>query len=456
MLRIVPILAALLLIAPTARAAEIVEGDAGAGCNLTLAGAPARGDARAIRGALRDLDQADSPPRLCLEGRGGSISGALEVADLVAQVPMATHLTEGAICEGPCALIFIAGARGARVMHPKAILGFSAPLVLPDNETIPRAEAEAAYRDGLSAVAEVIRLRTRRDLELPDSLLLALLEGDEHPFRVATVGDAARWGIEVAPVALPVSGADKALQDACANADGARLDLSPADLPSHDREVGFMVDSFGASAVRLRSEAAFGAAQTTRCHVELSLDAGPEGDLGTLRFGGADAGTTPSQPLSSFAFHDPATAIADLPEPGIPSAEASSVGDFRIELDARAREALSAVTFPSCWVASPQVKVVNVTDFVNLRADAGFGATVLREVPLGEPLTIVGSQSLEAPGDQDRARTCRDACNAFALDPTDTAQKEQALDCISRNVFWYEVSDAQGRLGYISRKYLSD
>ena len=42
------------------------------------------------------------------------------------------------------------------------------------------------------------------------------------------------------------------------------------------------------------------------------------------------------------------------------------------------------------------------------------------------------------------------------MDPADTEQKEQALDCISRNVFWYEVSDAQGRLGYISRKYLSD
>ncbi|MGR3370412.1 MAG: hypothetical protein ACU0CC_21840 [Sagittula sp.] len=453
MLRVIPVLAALALIAPDARAAEIVEGDADAGCSLTLSGSPAEGDARALRSAIRDLGE--GPVRLCLDGSGGSMPAALEVADLVAQVPMATQLSEGATCEGPCALIFIAGARGARVMHPSAVLRFSVPQVVPDKDMIPRAEAEAAFGAGLSAVAEVIRLRTRRDLDLPDSLLLALLEGN-GVFRISTVGDAARWGIAVAPVALPASGADTALQNACSNADGARLDLSPADLPSYDREVGFTVDSFGTGAVRISSEAAFGAAQTTRCQVDLSLDAGPAEALGTLRFGNGTVGDTTSRALAPFAFHDPATPLSDLPGPNAPADNPTAQTDFRAELAAKAREALTAVTFPSCWVASPQVKVVNVSDFVNLRAEAGFGATVLREVPLGEPLTIVGSQSLEAPGDQDRARTCREACNAFTLDPADTEQKEQALDCISRNVFWYEVSDAQGRLGYISRKYLSD
>ncbi|CAN0026164.1 unnamed protein product, partial [Chrysoparadoxa australica] len=110
----------------------------------------------------------------------------------------------------------------------------------------------------------------------------------------------------------------------------------------------------------------------------------------------------------------------------------------------------------SCWLLSPEARIVNVNDYVNLRDGPGVEAELLRKVPLGEKVRVIATQDLRTPGTGEQARSCLTACNDLAVDSSNADLRARVDRCIAGNVFWYEIRDGSGTAGYVSRKFLGD
>lgn len=436
------------------------EGEAEMGCALHLRGEITEGDAEALAVALDFIDRQASgtqaPRRLCLDSAMGDMLEATRLAEALAGRGWGAAVARGARCTGPCAVIFMAGVarddggtRPDRVLHPRGLLGFHAPpLDVPDGSAGDDPQALArAYRRALSALAEVVVLRTRRDLLFPDSLLHALLGTPPGGMTaVATVGQAARWGIAVAPVDLPETDDDGAFRLACLNARAAREDLHPEDLPDAQTPTAFRFVGLGEGTVALRDDGSTGAP----CALDLRDGTGTA-PLGEIRQPLRPFATPEAAPLQAYMLYPADHRLEDLPLPE-PDAQATYVA----ALGDRARAALTETALDRCWVLRPEVTVVNVSEYVNLREEAGFSAPVLRQVPLGERLRVIGTQSLRTPGDESVAERCLEACDAVALDPADTEEDARVKRCIAANILWYEVRDSENRAGFVSRKFLLD
>ncbi|WP_425073965.1 hypothetical protein [Sagittula sp. S175] len=467
MTRITTLLAACLtLIAAASQAAEVLPSDGqGMGCGLRLSGLLEEGDADRL-GAELDRLAGQRPPgsgregyRLCLDSPGGSLIEATLMADLVAERGFGTAVPAGARCESACAVLFMAGQHRPpetdvpftpdRLLHPQGKLGFHAPSLTVPEANYTQAEVNRAYTIALASIAEVVQLRARRSLVWPDSLLLGILGTPPQSMTyVDTVGLAARWQIEVAPVALPSEDLPLALSHACLNADGGMMDQAPQDSWYHGKALTFRFDGFGDDYAELHSVEGFREEGAAPCAVYLQASDSAIGPIGAVVMEGGSTANPSWRGLYPYALYDAARRIETLPEP-TPDATVP----FFSGLSDLARQALGNVTFESCWVASPEAKVVNVDAFVNLRAAAGFDGSVLREVPLGERLRVLGTQSLHMPGG---GEACLTACNALAMNPDDTEARASVDSCVSRNLLWYEVQDATGQVGFISRKYLAD
>lgn len=110
----------------------------------------------------------------------------------------------------------------------------------------------------------------------------------------------------------------------------------------------------------------------------------------------------------------------------------------------------------SCWLTSPTARVTNVNEYVNLRRQPDFSARVIRRVPLGEQVRPVRFDNLSVIG-QERARhSCINACQAFGANPDDRSARDRVQKCIDDNMLWYEITDARGNRGWVSRKFLKE
>jgi hypothetical protein len=110
----------------------------------------------------------------------------------------------------------------------------------------------------------------------------------------------------------------------------------------------------------------------------------------------------------------------------------------------------------SCWLTSPTARIVNVNEYANLRRQPDFAATVLRRLPLGEQVRVPRFDNITIVG-QDRDRqSCINACQAFDRNPGDRAARDRAQQCINDNFVWYEITDARGNRGWVSRRFLQE
>jgi len=191
-------------------------------CFLKLDGPIESGDAAKISTALKEYKsvqiKADSDknmpnvPRICLHSEGGSYGAAFEIINqLYGQ--FGTAVTSGGRCEGPCALLFMAGASGdggtvdsrlgGRIVHPFAELSFGG--------------AHSDEIDVLTA-AKLVALQER--LSMDPSIILAILQANGKKTLVETVGQAAKWQIRVGPVVTPGKLTPLSIWTACENMRG--------------------------------------------------------------------------------------------------------------------------------------------------------------------------------------------------------------------------------------------
>ncbi len=467
--------------AGAAQAATIGLSDGqGMGCQIRIDGPISAGDADNLAALLADLSEAEPEPepetepetesrvgrRVCLDSTGGDLAESVHMGDMIAARFMGTAVPGDAACESACALMFLAGRYAPsgdetdfvpdRILHPRGRLGFHAPPLLVEDRSYQKDEVNRAYSSALSSMGEILRLRSKNGAGIPDSLFLTILNTPVNDMTyVETVEQAARWQIEVAPVSLTAADIEESLRFACLNADGGMLDELPSDSYLYgSANLPFNYGNLGDSAALASTRDGFRDRATAGCEIDLDARGQPLDRIGYLTITGGTGPKESGREVYAYMFHDPRLAIDHLPVAST-AAETGEDAFFRAIL-AAARNELSEVAISSCWLTSPEARIVNVNEYVNLRAGPGFEAEVLREVPLGERVRIIATQDLRTPEGGERARTCLDACNDLALGNADADLRARVDRCISDNVFWYEIRDGSNTAGFISRKYLGE
>ena len=117
---------------------------------------------------------------------------------------------------------------------------------------------------------------------------------------------------------------------------------------------------------------------------------------------------------------------------------------------------LVEATLKICWLTSPTARVTNVNEYVNLRRQPDFSARVIRRVPLGEQVRPVRFDNLSVIGQERARQSCINACQAFGANPDDRSARDRVQKCIDDNMLWYEITDARGNRGWVSRKFLKE
>ena len=218
-------------------------GDESLNCRMKISGPIVEGDAERFRDFLAvlydsvavmdDYSEKDKIPddllytpgqiRICLDGVGGSLSEAIEMADTLSYGyrykeikgglsitrPLGTAIPPGARCTSACAVLFMAGgyfshiAPGPnlretnRVLHVNGRLGFHAPALIVTEGNYNERSVDQAFR---IAVETTSRLSDRLEqYRFPPSLFQRMLSTPpKEMFYVDTVAQAASWEIDTA------------------------------------------------------------------------------------------------------------------------------------------------------------------------------------------------------------------------------------------------------------------
>ncbi|BBU53830.1 hypothetical protein KU6B_00950 [Mameliella alba] len=450
-----------------ASAATITRGgDAVMGCRFSISGQIEEGDADALRALLDQIGfTADYSPvgrRICLESPGGGLREALAMADLIGERAYGTAVPAGAACESACAVIFLAGryrhpeAGGAhsndRLLHPRGRLGFHAPSLLLGERAYTRDEVDTAYAIALDSMAGVLRHRADMGTAIPDSLFLALL--GTPPFEmtyVETVGQAAQWEIAVAPVAFPADNAQQALSNLCWHVDSGLIDYP---LQSEPRPLDFTYEEIEDTSVYALSNRRFRYEGSARCELRIFGDYGPVRYMGGASYTGGATDQDISGQAFPYMLYPPDTPIADLP--------VWTEGD-----DAHVRAFFRAVQDPgsaggavggfnNCRLASTSARVINVNEFVNLRAAPGLRAPIVGQVRLADRVQVPDTGRLLPLRDSERGQECLNFCRALTEYPSSEDVRRRAEGCIAENMLWYQVVAPDGNTGFVSRHFLAE
>ncbi|WP_418593538.1 hypothetical protein [Ponticoccus sp. (in: a-proteobacteria)] len=451
-------LAAASLAAPVTAAVTLSEEPGPMGCTATLSGPLTPESAQAFAAFTAEQGwQAEvyGTRRLCLDSPGGDYGAALEIARQVAGLGMGTAVGPGATCDSACALMFMAGQRQGeedlpltdRQLHPRGRLGFDAPALVTEDRSHSRAEIDAAYGVALRSLRDLLALRDDIGMTFAESLLLEMLATPPGEMRrIATVGDAARWRMPVTPTAAPDAPREALVEQACANAQSARYGTPVAAGISDALSLIDTAIETPDGGVRVTTLPAFLGEGAYACTVTLFPEPQPGGAIGEVSFGSGGF-TEALATLYPYMMHPPDTVLTDLPVAG-----PDPVAALKPVLLASDARPFAPAAGDSCWIAGPEVAVSEVSEYVNLRGGTGFGAEILREVPLGEALTLIGNPVVA--GRQDERQSCAAACRSMAADPEDPGHAGAVRGCIARNAVWYRVRDAEGTEGFISRKFL--
>jgi hypothetical protein len=420
------------------------------------------------------------------------------MAALLIEYRKGTAVGANMICKSACALAFMGGSTASagiegsddtdRVLHPRGLLGFHAPsLDVPEGQ-YDEATVAKAYWVALQALQALSETRntvfrgyvpgtdqaTYFRYRFPESLLLEMLGTPPDQMRyVRTVGEASRWDIRIGPIRFPELTAPFArFASACDNAAGYWSELTEfpfEEPPFRDAQNGKMVAFEVQAANDLSAYGGSGqinpwSGARSANGLRLIADVGEywhECDVEIFKYeqsiydpfipvGGVIFGSR--RYFYPFHLFDPATKIESLaPQPG----QAFDINNLISSLSAEVREKMAA-SVRSCWLASSSVRVTNVNEYVNLRRQPDFSASVIREVPLGERVRAMRADNITVIGQERDRQSCINACQAFGANPDDVDVRDRVQQCIGDNMLWYEITDARGNRGWVSRRFLEE
>lgn len=494
-------LAVLLLYVTEARAAEIkMEFRSDTGCNIHLSGEITHGDAENFKEVFSRFKEAEGTrpelqrrfPILCLDSPGGSLSEAVDIASFLASgiENAITYIPSGARCESACAIVFMAGSKDyyslshARLMHPNAKLGFHAPGLLLDGQAFTAEQIGRSYSLALETAARIFDLR-RLNLFFPDSLFEEFLRTPpKSMLYVETVGQAARWNISIFPVAYADPTDPISWLNACSNNIGMQLDVEQRDYTKFDfLSVSSEYEGPTPALPEVKYEPYHMGAHTyyeiqmgegSYCKIYINEKSSEElqfysyGNNSTAEFSylGVRGETGVREVFhSEFMFYG-----AELKLSQLPTRAASLAAQDGPTLPEHLRNLMSDAStkyagvfsqkpvflIQSCWIGTKSAIVTNVSEYVNLRSQPDFTATVVRQVPLGEHVRVPRPGNITIMGQERERQSCINACQSFGANSDDGNARDRVQQCIGDNMLWYEITDARGNRGWVSRKFLEE
>jgi len=460
--------------------------DSDMGCRLRLSGIIELGDADILEVQIKDVLRtipdrnqsyynvgAEQYPTfaVCLDSPGGSLKEGVHIAQILYEYQISSAVPENAICESACAVAFMGGARDAsnddqsvtiphRLLNPRGRLGFHAPSLNIDDGQFTAEQLNTAFRSALDGIEAVLRLVTEQQINFPTPLLVSMLETPPSDmFYIDTIYQANRWLIIVHPVAYPARDPVPALTHVCLNADVAGTDISRESIRSWldwlfdpssrdsvlrpelltpDASIDQNIKAYAAEnfPIRVLPLWSFTDAMPSTCVVSRDL-------LSAITSGSRFTSIHP------FQFYSPETLIS-----GLPASDASSQQRL-VSATAALYSKFRSNNASSCWLTSPIARITNVSEYVNLRREPDFAASIVRGIPLAEQVRLISDMITVIGQERDRV-SCINACRAFDANREDGTARDPAQQCINDNMLWYEIADTHGNRGWVSRKFLED
>ena len=453
-------------------------------CDIELRGQIVPGDLEQLRAAFAKVlgttwpsEIHSEPPYrpLCLDSPGGSLGEAIRIAQFVHENSITTILPPDSICQSACSWIFMLGnARGgeagsaSRRMHYTARLSIHAPSInFGTAETVAREPVENAFNQVIQSLGVVLGIANQvsiwdaRPFIDADFIEMAFNHVGEDWFEIDTVHKAGRWRIEVFGFDAPERLDERAAWDLCNNLTSLWLRPWSSVLSRYgtSEEVGRL---FSASDVSRRG----------RYFEVVGLDNGYVGHSCTV----ADDGQYfcgVNETISTDAAGGSAVNLCDMNDPMavryISERDGSQLAMFPGEIllrelpraataiGARARaSAIPRLEAISCWLSATKARVANVNEYTNLRRQPDFSAQVIRQMPLGESVWMQRADNITVIGQERDRQSCINACRAFGTNRDDSAARDRAQQCINDNMLWYEITDARGNRGWVSRKFVEE
>lgn len=449
-------------------------------CDIELSGQIMPGDLDQLREAFTRVigtrwaaEVYSEPPYrpLCLNSPGGSLGEAIRIAQFVHENSITTILPPGSTCQSACSWVFMLGNAEAdegggpsRAMHYTARLSIHAPSIdFGSSDTIRREPVERAFNQviqGLGvvlAIANQVSIFDARPFIDSDFIEMAFSHVGEDWFEIDTVHKAGRWRIEVFGFEAPEQLDERAAWDLCNNTTSIWLRPWSSVLERYGTSAQISL-LYTRSAVSRRGQF-YHVSGVDDGYVGHSCVVGTDG-----RFCGVNQSINPNGPTSA----DEACDMSDFATVRfISERDGSALAVFpgetllsdlpRASARVRARALLTTQDRPlSCWLTSPNARVANVNEYTNLRRQPDFSAPVIRQVPLGERVRAQRADNITIIGQERDRQSCISACQAFGRNPGDRTARDRAQQCIQDNMLWYEITDARGNRGWVSRRFLEE
>jgi len=449
-------------------------------CDIELSGQIVPGDLDQLRSAFQRVlgtrwpaDVYSEPPfrPLCLNSPGGSLGEAIRIAQFVHENSITTILPPNSICQSACSWIFMlgnaeAGEGGgpARFMHHTARLSIHAPSIdFGTAETIRREPVERAFNQviqGLGvvlAIANQVSIFDARPFIDSDFIEMAFNHTGENWFEIDTVHKAGRWRIGVFGLDAPERLDERAAWDLCNNLTSIWL-----------RPWSSVVERYGTSAEISRLYSRSAVSRRGQFYHVSGVDEGYVGHSCLVGNDGRFCGANQTINLDGPASADEACDMSDYATVRmISERDGSDLAIFpgetllrdlpRAAALVRARAVMANQDRPlSCWLTSPNARITNVNEYVNLRRQPDFSSQVVRRVPLAERVRAQRADNITIIGQERDRQSCINACQAFGRNAQDRTARDQAQQCIQDNMIWYEVTDGRNNRGWVSRRYLEE
>jgi hypothetical protein len=412
---------------------------------------------------------------VCLDSPGGSLPEAIRLAEYFFDNQYGTTVASGARCLSACAVIFMMGTEDFadynildRKLHVKGRLGFHRPAFsAPEREGYSAQELEKSFGIAIDATLLFTRLASRAVRRGTGPMIaIGLMEqmfahrGQDF-YYIDTVEKAGRWDIPLYGFPVPERISLREAQTACDNALNWTLGLETEGTGHLDGEftpfwramIGRFEEETASPLFEVYSRADLHS--VISCVVHYNTDAreyseegnwvsvcGAEEDYCALREGEAEGrGFRPEVIFPS------SLALPQVPE---------FARRIAAEADAR-NTAWGNSDREGCLASEGNVmSVINVKEFVNVRAKPGFDARIVGQA--GKHLMVeAAADGGFVIGTAQQQEACAQACRRVSEGYGDEIDPDRAVlrQCLADNVIWYKVRLPDGGAeGFVSGKFL--